>query len=84
MSAFIIQLIRTIVPFVVGWFLAQLAAAGLNLDPDAGRQLTEALTLLLGGLYYAAVAWLERRYKWFGWLLGIARRPDYEPGKHAA
>lgn len=84
MSNFIIQLIRTVVPFVVGWVFAQLASLGLHLPAGTEEELVASLTLLVGSLYYAAVAWLERRYKWFGWLLGIARRPDYQPGKHAA
>lgn len=85
MSNFIIQLVRTVVPLFVGWLFAQLARLGLHLPAGTDDALTTALVPFLGALYYAAVAWLERRYKWFGWLLGIARRPDYESqGKHAA
>ena len=84
MSNFIIQLIRTVVPIAVGWLFAQLAALGLGLPPGTDETLTSALVVAFSGLYYAAVAWLERRYKWFGWLLGIARQPTYQPGKHAA
>lgn len=84
MSNFIIQLVRTVVPFVVAWAFAQLARLGLHLPAGTDEELTASLVLVVGSLYYAAVAWLERRYKWFGWLLGIARRPDYQAGKHAA
>lgn len=84
MSNFIIQLVRTVVPFAVGWLFTQLARLGLHLPAGTDEELTASLVLVIGSLYYAAVAWLERRYKWFGWLLGIARRPEYQPGKHAA
>ncbi len=84
MSNFVIQLIRTVVPFLVAWLIAQLARLGLQLPAGTGEELTASLVLVAGALYYAAVAWLERKYKWFGWLLGIARRPDYAAGKHAA
>lgn len=84
MSNFIIQLIRTLVPIAVGWLFAQLAALGLGLPPGTDETLISGLVVVFSGLYYAAVAWLERRFKWFGWLLGVARRPDYDAGKHAA
>jgi hypothetical protein len=80
---FVIALVRTVVPIVVGWLLAQLAAIGIHLPGDVEPQLISGLTALFGSLYYAAVAWLERKYKWFGWLLGIARNPEYR-AKHAA
>jgi hypothetical protein len=83
MSNFIIALVRTVVPIVAGWLLAQLAAIGIHLPADIEPQLISALTALFGGLYYAAVAWLERKYKWFGWLLGVARNPEYAPAHRA-
>lgn len=84
MSNFVIALVRTVVPIVVGWLFAQLAKLGIHLPADNEVELVSALVVILAGLYYAAVAWLERRYKWFGWLLGIARNPQYSSGKHAA
>jgi hypothetical protein len=85
LHALIIQIIRTVVPYLVGLAVAWLATIGLGLPEDVVAGATAQLTVLVGSLYYLAVAWLERRFSWFGWLLGVARAPiyDYEP-KHRA
>ncbi|MFD5864346.1 hypothetical protein ACFWGP_05305 [Agromyces sp. NPDC127015] len=86
MDALIIQIIRTAVPYLVGLAVTWLASIGLNLDPDITAAAAAQLTVLVGSLYYLAVAWLERKWRWFGWLLGVARKPVYEPrrAKHSA
>lgn len=83
MSNFIIAIIRTVIPYAVGWIAAQLALANIPIDPETVTAASNSLTVLLGSLYYIGVAWLERKWAWFGWLLGVARNPVYEP-KHAA
>lgn len=82
MSNFIIAIIRTVVPIIVGWVVAQLARVGLDMPAEVVAETTTNITLLAASLYYIAVAWLERKWAWFGWLLGVARNPVYEP-KHS-
>lgn len=83
MSQLIISIIRTVIPYAVGWVVAKLTLAGIPIPEDVVAEASASLTLLAGSLYYIAVAWLERKFSWFGWLLGVARQPVYEP-KHAA
>lgn len=77
MSNFIIATIRTLVPIVVGWLVAQLALANIPVDQPTVDGLILSVSTLVASLYYVAVAWLERRWPWFGWLLGVARNPVY-------
>ena len=84
MSNFLIAVIRSVVPIVVGWLVALLAAASIPVEPDVAVGLTVTLSTLVASLYYIGVAWLERAWPWFGWLLGVARNPVYgDSGKHA-
>ena len=83
MSNLIIALIRTVVPYLVGLAVAWIASLGLNLPEDAVAGFTAQATVLAGSLYYLGVAWLERKFAWFGWLLGVARQPVYE-ARHVA
>lgn len=87
MNQFIIAIIRTIVPIVVGAVFAWLLSLGIPLPEDVKTEVTAGLTVLLSSLYYIGVAWLARKWAWFGWLLGVARNPVYEPkdvAKHVA
>jgi hypothetical protein len=68
------SLIRTLVPVVVGWVLAQLAIVGIDLDPGSLQVIVEAL--FIGG-YYAIVRLLEAKNTAFGWFLGLATAPSY-------
>jgi hypothetical protein len=67
---------RTVVPVIVGTVVALLAHAGIGVD-------SAALTLWLGAAfssgYYALFHLLETHVsaKW-GWLLGLARPPQYK------
>ena len=67
---------RTIVPVVVGTLVAWLAHAGIGVD-------SAAATAWLGGAfssaYYSAFRLLEAHVssRW-GWLLGLARPPQYQ------
>lgn len=50
-------IIRTVVPFVVGYLVMWGARAGLDLPESA---LTDLLTVVVGGLYYTAAHWIEK------------------------
>lgn len=73
--------VRTVVPYVVG-FLASLGAIkGLGVS---NADLTALITLVVGALYHAGASWLEKHVDpRFGWLLGSASAPIYVP-KHVA
>jgi len=72
---YLASLWRTFVPVVVGIVSAYLAKIGLDLDE-------QAVELWLAGsfttVYYGLFRYLEARFgaKW-GWLLGLARAPQY-------
>lgn len=78
MSNFVVSLIRTYVPIVVGALASYLLTLGIELDANAQLGLVTALTALLQGLYYVVARSLE---KWvspkFGLLLGVASKPKY-------
>lgn len=82
MSNFIIAVVRSLVPIIVGWLVGLLAAINVHVAPDIESGLIVSVSTLAASLYYVGVAWLERKYPWFGWLLGVARKPVY--GEHAA
>lgn len=77
MQNYIIAVIRTLVPLAVGWIAAHLHAL-IPALPAPPAEAVETITVLVASLYYIAVAWLERKFPWFGWLLGIARNPVYD------
>lgn len=77
MSQFVIALIRTIVPAVVGTVFAWLASVGLALDAETQALLILALVAAFTGLYYAGVTAAAKRWPWFQWLLGVGRTPEY-------
>lgn len=70
------SLVRTIVPMIVGWVIAQLAVHGLSLPPGTVEQV---VTWLITAAYYGAARVLETRFKpiW-GWLLGLPKAPTYQ------
>jgi hypothetical protein len=73
---------RTVVPLIVGTLVAWLAHAGLNVDSAAA---TAWLTGAFSAAYYTVFRLLEAHVSpaW-GWLLGLARPPQYQaPAKHA-
>lgn len=76
MQNYLIAVIRTIVPLVVAWVVTHLHAI-IPALPAPPEEAVEALVVLVASLYYIAVAWLERKFPWFGWLLGVARNPVY-------
>jgi hypothetical protein len=67
------SLIRTIVPLLVAW-AGPLLTAWAGWTPD---QVSRVATLLVAGGYYLAVRLLEQYVPQAGWLLGLARQPEY-------
>lgn len=70
---------RTVVPVIVGTLAAWLAHAGIGVDSAAA---TAWLTAAFSGAYYAVFRVLEAHVSpaW-GWLLGLARPPQYPAAK---
>lgn len=79
MSDYVVSLIRTIVPTIVGSFLGWLASQGLDLDDTA---VIPAVTGICIALYYAIVRKIEERNPSVGVLLGKQVQPQYTPPFH--
>lgn len=78
MKAVFESVVRTVVPLIVGFALSLWAKAGIDPDPDFAANLTAALTVGFGALYHVAVRLLETYVApRFGWLLGLAKTPEY-------
>lgn len=77
MSDFVISLVRTVVPVVVGSLLSWLITLGIELPADAGSSLSLGIQALVIALYYAGARWLELRWPAFGYLLGTKKEPVY-------
>jgi len=73
------SIVRTVVPLIVGWLLAQSVVAQAGVTEE---QATTAVTAVVQALYYVVARLLEHYVSpRFGWLLGLARRPTYDNGK---
>lgn len=70
-------IVRTIVPYVVGLAVTLAARWGINLEPSA--ELTGALTVVIGAVYYVAVRLLAKRWPALERLLGSRQAPNYQP-----
>lgn len=86
--AFWASVVRTVVPWLVGTVAGWVSALGLTADKELEPTLTAALTLGLSlgfaAVYYVGARLLELYVTpRFGWLLGLAKRPVYEP-RHVA
>lgn len=75
LSDYLVSIIRTGVPVLVGLVLAKLAAK-TGITADLGLASEVATGLAIGG-YYAAVRALEARWPFFGVLLGWKAAPEY-------
>lgn len=75
MTDFLISLVRTYVPIVIGY----LVSIGL-LPSDLSDEATAAFTGLIIGAYYLLARLLEKRWPIFGWLLGAPKQPSYPSG----
>lgn len=81
MSDFIVSLIRTWVPIVIGGLVSWLVALGVDVPDAQAVQLAAVTTGLVIGVYYTAARALERRFPAFGLLLGTRRAPSYTPAE---
>lgn len=74
--------LRTIVPALVGGFVAWLATVGILVEPSVENSLASAIILFLGsiltGLYYLTVRWLATKFPWLEKLIGSSKTPEYK------
>lgn len=70
------SLIRTYVPIIVGALAGWLAALNINVTDDTKAALVLGISGLASAAYYTAIRLLEKRWPWFGSLLGLAKSPD--------
>lgn len=77
MSDFLLSLVRTWVPILVGAALSWLAVHGVVVDADAQAAAVVAITAAIQGAYYLLVRVLEKRWPGFGVLLGTRQQPEY-------
>lgn len=73
--------VRTVVPFVVGWVASILLLINVTLTETQRDSLSGLITVVLGALYYIAVRWLEQRYPKLGVLIGSTKQPTYVDAK---
>lgn len=76
MTTFVISLIRSNVPIVVGALLTWLVSLGIVVPEEGKVGLILFLVAFLSGFYYLIVRLLEERYPQIGILLGFAKSPD--------
>lgn len=75
LSDYLVSLVRTFVPVLVGLGLTKLATVtGISVSGETANLL---LTGLVISGYYAAVRALEAKWHWFGVLLGWKVAPSY-------
>lgn len=74
---YLVSLIRTAVPIIVGSIVAFLATRDIVLDAHALAMLTLFVQGVAGIGYYLVVRGLEHVNARFGWLLGYANMPTY-------
>lgn len=78
MNSYLTSIIRTWVPIIVGSVISWLATRGLSLDKSTADAATVAITGVAIALYYVVVRLFEKYVSpKFGWLLGIAKAPQY-------
>ena len=81
----LVSFIRTYVPLAAGSFIAWLLTMGVVLEPTTEASLAVGLTGVVIAAYYALARLLERKWPFFGVLLGSVKQPTYrEVGKHVA
>ena len=77
MTNFVIGLIRTYVPIIVGAAVAYLLTLGVEIDAGTQAGAVVALTGVLQALYYTGVRLLAEKWPSVGILLGVNQAPDY-------
>lgn len=74
------SLIRTWVPLLVSFLAAWLVSRGIEVDDQSRTLLVSGVGSIVGGVYYAAVRLLERKFAWATLLLGSTQQPtQYAP-----
>lgn len=85
MNQYVVSVIRTWVPIIIGWLISQLLVLGVVVDSDNSTALTTSVTSIVIGLYYALVRWVETKFPQVGLLLGYIKQPVYvDPNKTPA
>jgi hypothetical protein len=69
-------IVRTVVPIIVGTVISWLLSRGFDLT-QYQNAVNAWLIPVVAGLYYALFKWLESRWPFFGWFLGLAKQPLY-------
>lgn len=78
MKALFDSIVRTFTPIIVGAVVGWFVTAGITLDPEFEGALTLVVSGGLSLVYYVGVRLLETYVApKFGWLLGLARQPEY-------
>ena len=72
MSDFVVSLIRTWVPVVVGTVIAYLANKGFDIEINQN-----AVVAAVIAIYYALARLLEKKWPALGFLLGVPKEPAY-------
>lgn len=71
------SIVRTAVPYIIGYVVTLFGTIGINLSPDFKANLSAILTFVIGTIYYIVVRQLEKKYPKLGILLGIPVQPSY-------
>ena len=77
MSNFVIGLVRTWVPILVGSGFSFLVTWGVDLSAETQAATVVALTGLAIGLYYTGIRFLAKKWPSIGILLGVNEAPSY-------
>jgi len=72
------RIIKTVVPFVVGWVVSVLTVVNVPVPPEFVADVTNVLTLLLGSAYYVVVVFLTKKWPTLEILLGSPKKPEYK------
>ena len=71
------RIVKTVVPYVVGFVTAMLATHNVVLPPEQLDGLQNALTLGVGTVYYVVAILLAKKWPKMEWLLGSPNKPTY-------
>lgn len=73
-----LSVVRTFVPVLVGLVVTGLTSAGAEDDGSLNENVAALVTLGVTTVYYGVVRLLEQHAsKYFGWLLGAPKAPEY-------
>lgn len=76
------SIVRTFTPIIVGAVVGWFTTQGIALDDGFEAALVIVITSVTSGIYYIAVRLVETYVSpKFGWLLGLAKTPEYTGNK---